>query len=63
MAPVVARLPGAVIARFGGGLTKSNDLQASNIPGLRHDVYLAGAKIERVYPFGPLPGCAMMITC
>lgn len=62
MAPMVARLPGPVIARFGGGLTKSNDLQASNIPGLREDVYLAGAKIERVYPFGPLPGCAMMIT-
>ncbi|MDQ6836964.1 MAG: WSD1 family O-acyltransferase [Actinomycetota bacterium] len=62
MAPMVARLPGSVIARFGGGMTKSNDLQASNIPGLREDVYLAGAKIERVYPFGPLPGCAMMIT-
>lgn len=62
MAPMVARLPGSVIARFGSGMTKSNDLQASNIPGLRHDVYMAGAKIERVYPFGPLPGCAMMIT-
>lgn len=62
MAPLVARLPGSVIARFGGGMTKSNDLQASNIPGLRHDVYLAGARIERVYAFGPLPGCAIMVT-
>ena len=26
------------------------------------DVYIAGAKIERAYPFGPLPGCATMIT-
>lgn len=60
MGPALARLPGSVVARLAGGLTRSNDLQASNIPGLREDVYLAGAKIERVYPFGPLPGCAVM---
>jgi hypothetical protein len=51
-----------VISQVAGGLTKANDLQASNVPGLREDVYLAGAKIERAYPFGPLPGCAAMIT-
>jgi diacylglycerol O-acyltransferase len=62
VAPYLARLPGPVLARFGAGLTKANDLQASNIPGIRHDVFLAGARIERTYPFGPLPGCAMMIT-
>lgn len=62
MAPYVARLPGPMLARFGGGLTKANDLQASNIPGLREDFYLAGARVERVYPFAPLPGCALMIT-
>lgn len=25
-----------------------------------HQTYLAGAKVERVYPFGPLPGVAVM---
>jgi hypothetical protein len=43
-------------------MTRGNDLQASNVPGIREDVYLAGARIERVYPFAPLPGCAAMIT-
>lgn len=58
----LARLPGAVVANLGGGATRSNDLQASNIPGLREDAYLAGARILRSYPFAPLPGCAAMIA-
>jgi len=62
VAPVLARLPGPVSAQLAGGLTKANDLQASNVPGIREDVYLAGAKIERLYPFAPLPGCAAMIA-
>ena len=61
-APALARMPGPLISQFAGALTKSNDLQASNIPGLRGIEYLAGAKIERTYGFGPLPGCATMVT-
>jgi diacylglycerol O-acyltransferase len=62
IAPALARLPGAAVSDFVGSLTASNDLQASNVPGIREDVYLAGAKIERMYGFGPLPGCACMVT-
>ncbi len=62
LAPALARLPAALLTAIAGGMTKSNDLQASNVPGLRDDLYLAGARIERVYGFGPLPGCASMIT-
>lgn len=58
----MARLPAPVIAQLAGGLTKANDLQASNVPGIRDTVYLAGAQVERMYPFAPLPGCATMIT-
>lgn len=61
-APGLARLPAALLSAVAGGMTKSNDLQASNVPGLRDELYLAGARIERVYGFGPLPGCASMIT-
>ncbi len=60
--PLLSRLPGALIAQLAGGLTMGNDLQASNVPGLREDVFLAGARIERAYPFAPLPGCAAMIA-
>ena len=62
VSPLMARLPGSLTARLAGPLTKGNDLQASNIPGIRRDAYLAGARIERMYLFGPLPGCAAMIT-
>jgi len=62
LAPVLARLPGPLLNATAASLTKTNDLQASNVPGLRDDVFLAGAKIERSYGFGPLPGCAAMIT-
>lgn len=60
--PVLSRLPGLVISQLAGGMTMGNDLQASNVPGLREDTYLAGARIERAYPFAPLPGCAAMIA-
>jgi hypothetical protein len=60
--PILSRLPGLVISQLAGGMTMGNDLQASNVPGIREDTYLAGARIERVYPYAPLPGCAAMIT-
>jgi diacylglycerol O-acyltransferase / wax synthase len=62
LSPLLARLPGSVIAAVAGGVTKGNDLQASNVPGIREDVYLAGARVERMYPYAPRPGCAAMIT-
>ncbi|MEO9329474.1 wax ester/triacylglycerol synthase domain-containing protein [Gordonia aurantiaca] len=58
---VMAWLPGSVLMRFSGA-TSMNDLQASNVPGIPWDTYVAGAKVERMFPFGPLPGCAMMAT-
>ena len=62
LAPVLSRLPAPVLARISGSITSANDVQASNVPGIPWPVYLAGAQITRMYPFGPLPGCAAMIT-
>nr|WP_221247306.1 wax ester/triacylglycerol synthase domain-containing protein [Gordonia humi] len=59
--PVVAWLPGPVLTQF-SGTTSQNDLQASNVPGIPWETFVAGAKVERMYPFGPLPGCAVMAT-
>ena len=39
-----------------------NDVQVSSIPGVPFPVYIAGSRITHMYPFGPLPGCAAMIT-
>ena len=51
-----------LVARAYGAQTTKLDLQASNIAGLPYPAYLAGARIERMLPFGPLPGCAVMAT-
>lgn len=61
VAPLVARLPGPVIGALSGQVTASNDLQASNVPGFREELFVAGASIEAIYGFGPLPGCAAMV--
>jgi diacylglycerol O-acyltransferase len=60
--PLLSRLPGMVISQLAHNLTMGNDLQASNVPGIREDAFLAGAQIQRAYPFAPLPGCAAMIA-
>lgn len=62
LAPALARLPAPVIARIAGDMARGNDLQASNVPGLRDEVLLAGVRVERLYPFAPLPGCPAMVT-
>jgi diacylglycerol O-acyltransferase len=61
-APLLNRLPTAVVARWYAGQTANLDLQASNVAGLPWEAYIAGAKIETMLPFGPLPGCALMIV-
>jgi diacylglycerol O-acyltransferase len=61
-APLLNRLPVALVAKWYAGQTANLDLQASNIAGLPWEAYIAGAKIERMLPFGPVPGCALMAT-
>jgi WS/DGAT/MGAT family acyltransferase len=62
MSPVLGRLPGSITARLVAPATAGNDLQAGLLPAPRGERYLAGARVERVYPFAPLPGCPAMIT-
>lgn len=62
LAPALSLLPGAVVGAMSGRMTASNDVQASSLPGISYPVWIAGARITRMYPFGPLPGCAAMIT-
>jgi hypothetical protein len=62
ISPALGRLPGAIVARLIAPMTAGNDLQASFVPGPRSERYLAGERVERLYPYAPLPGCPAMIT-
>jgi WS/DGAT/MGAT family acyltransferase len=62
LAPALSRIPSPVLTRMTERVTSSIDLQASNIPGLARPAYIAGARITRMYPFGPAPGSAVMVA-
>ena len=62
LAPLVGWLPAPLVSVVSGRLTSTNDIQVSSIPGVPYPVYVAGSRITHMYPFGPLPGCAVMIT-
>jgi diacylglycerol O-acyltransferase / wax synthase len=38
------------------------DFLASNVPGIRSPLYLAGARIDSFYGFGPTIGAALNVT-
>lgn len=60
LAPILGALPAPLVTNWYVAQSSRIDLQASNMAGLPHNVFLAGAQIERMFPFGPLPGCAVM---
>lgn len=60
--PLLVRLPTRLLAEWYLSQSSGLDLQASNVAGVPVPVYLAGARIERMFPFGPAPGCAVMAT-
>jgi hypothetical protein len=62
LSPVLSRVPAPLVTRMTERVTRSIDLQASNIPGLTRPAYVAGARVTRMYPFGPAPGSAVMVT-
>jgi WS/DGAT/MGAT family acyltransferase len=62
LAPVLSRLPGIVLTRIAGEMTGLSDLQASNLGAIGRPLYLAGARVTRVYPMGPRPGVPAMVA-
>ena len=59
-----------VISRFGpaaavsilGAMLKGVDITTSNVPGPPFPVFMAGARVDEFYAFGPLAGAAINIT-
>ena len=45
-----------------GAMLKGVDITTSNVPGPPFPMFMAGAKVEEFYAFGPLAGAAINIT-
>ncbi len=59
---VIGRLGPAAAVSVLGAMLKGVDITTSNVPGPPFPVYMAGAKVEEFYAFGPLAGAAINIT-
>jgi len=62
MSIVLNRLPTTAVTALFGSMIKGMDFTTSNVPGAPIPVYLAGARVERMFPFGPLAGVAVNVT-
>jgi diacylglycerol O-acyltransferase len=62
LAMVLNQLPTPVTTAFFGAMLKGSDFVTSNVPGSPFPLYVVGAKLERLYPFGPLSGTAANVT-
>ena len=61
VAPLLMALPEEAMHTLAGVL-KIPDIQISNVPGSPVPLYLDGCLLQKIYPFGPVPGVAAMIT-
>jgi hypothetical protein len=62
VAGVLNRLPLTLTTQLFGSMLKGIDFVTSNVPGAPFPVYLAGARMEANFAFGPLSGSAVNIT-
>ena len=62
VACLVGELPSVVAVNLMGSMLKAIDLVTSNVPGPPFPVYASGARVERMFGFGPLSGAASNIT-
>jgi len=62
LAGLVSSLPTSLLVLLTRSQTRTIDFAASNLRGSPVPLYLAGARIEANYPFGPRTGSALNVT-
>jgi WS/DGAT/MGAT family acyltransferase len=62
IAGALARLPRGLAVPLFGSMLKAIDFVTSNVPGPPFPVYVAGARVEHMFGFGPLSGAAANVT-
>lgn len=61
MAAALHELPSRLTVGIVAGMAKGSDLVMTNVPGLSQSLEIAGASVERLYPFAPATGTAVNI--
>ncbi len=62
LAGLLNRLPTTLTTSIFGSMLKGVDFTTSNVPGAPIPVFMGGAEIEMMVPFGPLAGAAVNVT-
>lgn len=62
LAGVLDQLPTALVTPIFGSMLKNVDLDAVDVPGLEHDAFVGGARIDRLWAFAPPTGAALSVT-
>ena len=62
LAMVLNQLPSRFTTAFFGAMLKGSDFVTTNVPGSPFPLYVAGAELERMYPFAPLSGTAANVA-
>jgi WS/DGAT/MGAT family acyltransferase len=62
LAGALDQLPASVVTPLFGSMLKNVDVDAVDVPGLQHDAFVGGARIERMWAFAPPTGAALSVT-
>ena len=62
MSGILNRLPTTLTTAVFGSMLKGVDFTTSNVPGAPIPVFIGGARLEAMFPFGPLAGAAVNVT-
>ena len=62
LAVVLNRLPTSVTTSLFGAALRGIDVVASNVPGAPIELFTAGARINAMFPLGPMAGSAVNLT-
>jgi diacylglycerol O-acyltransferase len=62
LAIALDQLPDSVVTPLFGSMLRNVDVDAVDVPGLTHDAFVGGARLERLWAFAPPTGAALSVT-
>ena len=62
LAVALDQLPDTVVTPLFSSMLRNVDVDAVDVPGLTHDAFVGGARIERLWAFAPPTGAALSVT-